>query len=289
MPGRVLVLSFALVGLSPAVSLAASPECPDGWFCESNGAATPPPPPPASSVTGNPAAPPAGPGAAAPANATVAVPVDGPGYGPVGYPPAYVLVPVQPPPPPAKKKKPKHRFHEWGFNLHVDGALLGNQPEHDRAMGGLGLGFRYRAIPSLAFNLGIEVMRGAEYNQHFHREAALLFDTQWFFNPRDVVQFYGLVGMGFSNSTWVRVQHSRDDVNYDDGELQRSYFGGQLGLGLEVRVSRHVALGGDVIGFVRGRIDEHDGTVPDAVPSDPSLTEHATGGGLLRLGMTIYW
>lgn len=284
MPGRVLVLSFALVAFSPALSAAANPECPDGWFCESNAVTAPPAsPPPSAAAAPQPAPPVALP---PPPPGMVAVPV----YGPAGYPPGYYLVPIQPPPLPKKKKpKKKHGFHEWGFNLHVDGALLGNQPEHDRAMGGLGFGFRYRPVPHLAFNLGFEVMRGAEYDQHFHREAALLFDTQLFFNPRDVVQFYGLVGMGFSNSAWVRVQHSHDDVTYADDTLKRDYFGGQAGLGLEVRVSHRIALGGDVIGFIRGRIDEHDGNAPDAVPRDPNTGEHATGGGLLRLGMTIYW
>jgi hypothetical protein len=70
--------------------------------------------------------------------------------------------------------------------------------------------------------------------------------------------------------------------------LHRSYFGGQLGLGMEVRVSRHIALGGDVIGFIRGRSD-NDGGTPDAVPRDPNVTEKNSGGGLLRLGMTVYW
>ena len=286
----VFALSFALVAFSPALSSAAQ-ECPDGWFCDENGAPTTPaaqPAPPAQPQPAPPPQPQPRPGPPPPPSAAPAPP---PGYGPTYPPPGYYSAPILvavPPPPPPKKKHKRRRTSEWGFNLHLNGALLGNQPEHDRAMGGLGLGFRYRPIPSLAFDVSGEIMRGAEYDRHFHREGALLLNTLLFFNPRDVVQFYGVVGMGWSESTWVAVRGSGNDVSYDDGDLHRSYFGGQLGLGMEVRVSRHIALGGDVIGFIRGRSDDDDNS-PDAVPTNPNLSERSSGGGLLRLGMTVYW
>ncbi|HET7542717.1 MAG TPA: outer membrane beta-barrel protein [Polyangiaceae bacterium] len=280
----VFALSFALVALFPALSSAAPGECPDGWFCDDNG--TP------SAPAAQPAPAPAPPAAQPPPPAQPRPqppPAPPPGYGPTYPPPGYYYpAPVfVTEPPPKKKKHKRHRTSEWGFNLHLNGALLGNQPEHDRAMGGLGLGFRYRPIPSLAFDVSGEIMRGAEYDQHFHREAAFLVNMLLFFNPRDVVQFYGVVGMGWSESSWVAVHGYDNTVTYDDNDLHRSYFGGNLGLGMEVRVSRHIALGGDVIGFVRGRTDEDH--VPDAVPSDPNLSERSSGGGLARLGMTVYW
>jgi len=285
----VFALSFALVVLVPAVSSAADEDCPDGWFCEPN--AAPAPRGPKQAPAPSPSQPPP-PAAAPPAGA----PDDGPpAYPPPGYPPPSGPPPGYPPPlapaaeggvpvPEPSPKRRYRRFREWGFNLHLEGALLANQPERDTAMGGLGFGFRYRVLPPLAFEVGVDLLRGEEHNGYWRSEAALLFNTLLFFNPRDVVQAYALAGLGFSRTSVSFARSSGDDVIYERSDEHNSYFGGQLGLGVEVRVSRRIAIAGDLIGFIRGRTDEHaDFALGDRRADD------ALGGGLLRAGVTFYW
>jgi len=287
-------LSFALVALAPAASLAANEDCPDGWFCEPNAAPRAPVPSPPPAPPAPPAQAPA-PGAGPPA----AVPGYPAGYPLAGYPPpGYPMPPGYSPPPgepgiqdeiPAGKPAAKRRrgFREWGFNVHLEGALLGDQPRRDSAMGGLGFGFRYRVLPPLAFEVGVDLLRGAEHDGYWRSEAALLFNTLLFFNPRDVVQVYALGGLGFSRSSVSFARITDDDVFYKRSDEHLSYFGGQLGLGLEVRVSRRVAIAGDLLGFIRGRTDERT----DIELDNRNLlrANETASGGLLRAGVTIYW
>jgi len=293
MPRRlVFALSFTLMALVPAISAAAQDDCPDGWFCEPNASppaspssAPPPALPPPGPLPQPPDTPPQPPGAPPQAGQSAAPP----GYGPVFYPsPPPPGASAPPPAEPPPKKKRRHGFREWGFNLHLEGALLADEPnEDDAAMGGLGFGFRYRALPSLAFEAGADFLRGAEHHGYWRSETALLLDTLLFFNPRDVAQVYALGGLGFSRSSLNYAENTGDDVFYRRSHEHQSYFGGHLGLGLEVRVSHRVAVGGDVMGFIRSRTDEsnHDDVVNGAQP----FRDGDTSGGVLRAGVTFYW
>jgi hypothetical protein len=190
-------------------------------------------------------------------------------------------VPLPAPPP-----KRQRGFREWGFNLHLEAALLGDQPKREQAMGGLGFGFRYRVLPALAFEAGVDLLRGPEHYGYYRSEAALLLNTLVFFNPRSVLQVYALAGLGFSGTGVTYVHHS-DEHYLKRSDERRSYFGGQLGLGLEVRVSHRIAIAADLIGLMRGRTDERaDNQVID---DDPQRERDANGGGLLRAGVTFYW
>jgi opacity protein-like surface antigen len=278
-PRLVFALSLTLTALVPAISAAAPDDCPDGWFCEPNA------PPPASPSPAPPQPLPQPPSAPPPPSQPAAPP----GYGPSFYPPppptgAFAPAPPSEPPP---KKKRQHGFREWGFNLHLEGALLADEPNaDDAAMGGLGFAFRYRVLPSLAFEAGADFLRGAEHHGYWRSETALLLDTLLFFNPRDVAQVYALGGLGFSRSNFNYAEHTGDEVFYRRSDEHQSYFGGHLGLGLEVRVSHRVAVGGDVMGFIRTRTDDNHA---DVVNGSPTFREGDTSGGVLRAGVTFYW
>ena len=270
----VYALPFALFVLVPTVSWAASDDCPDGWFCDPN--AAPPPAAPIEPPAPAPASPPPAQPGASPSRGVA------PGYAP----PMLITVPPEPPPP----KRRRRRFHEWGFNLHLEGALLDNHSDHvkNTAMGGLGFGFRFRPLPPLAFEAGIDLLKDNEQHGYSRTEAALLLNTLLFFNPHDVVQIYALAGLAFSGAD-VSITPHRGEAPFKRYDEHYSYFGGQLGLGLEVRVSRRFAIGGDVLGFVRGRSEQRSHEIPEYIDNETERISRTSGGGLLRAGVTFYW
>ncbi len=280
----VFALPFALVALAPVTSLAAE-DCPDGWFCEGSAprtAPTAPPPGTAERERPRPPQPPLPPASYAP-----------PSYPPPGYDPGLDLeyqpqlhLEVPPNPPPRPRRRGPYR--EWGFNLHLEAALLGNGPHRasNSGMAGLGFAFRYRPLPPLAFEAGVDLLTGTDYNGYSRSEAGLLLNTLVFFNPHDVVQLYGLGGLNFSGATVTVAPRSGEGFSrYDE---HYSYFGGQLGVGLEVRVTRRIALSGDLVGFIRARTDDHT-DVPEFTDPDTHRTTNTSGGGLIRIGASFYW
>jgi hypothetical protein len=56
-----------------------------------------------------------------------------------------------------------------------------------------------------------------------------------------------------------------------------------------VRVSRSIALGGDIVGFIRGRTDDQASTVPEFEDPNTHRATNTSGGGLIRVGATFYW
>lgn len=273
---------FALVALSPAASLAAE-DCPDGWFCEENAASAPREP------------------AQRPRPVRPSAPPDGDGEAPLGPPPDYPPPSGPPPaladdtivldvPEPPPRKRQRRRFREWGFNLHLEAALLGNKSERasNSDMAGLGFALRYRPIPLLAIEGGVDLLTGTDFQGYSRSEAALLLNGLLFFNPHDVIQLYALAGLGFSAAS-VTISPRAGELPFPRHDEHYAYFGGQLGLGAEVRVTRRVALAGDLIGFVRGRTDDQADTVPEFIDPNTHRATNVSGGGLLRLGATFYW
>jgi len=282
----VFAVPFALVALAPATSLAvgAAGDCPDGWFCEDNAApALPPPGTPADSPR-------------PPSGRPQQLPPGPPAFNPPAYPPPrgaaddsviYFDAPDNPPP---KKSRHRRGFREWGFNLHLEAALMGNKSERaDNAqMGGLGFAFRFRPMPVLAFEAGVDLLTGTDFQGYSRSEAALLLNTLVFFNPHDVVQLYGLGGLGFSGAT-VTIAPRANEAAFKRHDEDYSYVGGQLGFGVEVRVTRSIAIAGDLVGFIRGRTDERSDTVPEFIDEQTHRSTNTSGGGLLRVGATFYW
>lgn len=276
-----LLALLALLGSFPPSALAAG-DCPEGdWFCEPAPALEAPPAPP-----GPPARP--------------ARPERGAGR---GEPP-----PFDPPPPPPRDsyederqiridvervRPPRPRrsrgFREWGVNLHVDLGLMGNGANlsPDANMNGFGGALRFRPIPHIAIEGSLELLWGNDYNGFQRFEQALLVNGLFFANPRSAVQLYGIVGLGFGaalldSGTTAQGEPLLRDETY-------SYAGGQLGFGIEARVTRHFALGADLMGFLRWRRDPHAADNPEFIDPLTGRTTNTSAGGLVRLGATYYW
>jgi hypothetical protein len=259
----------AALTLLPSVAFAQE-ECPDGdWFCEDSG------------------------GAAEASDAEEPVAVqgreekakdEGPPvvvYTPKGSKkPGKVIVVEKPP---AKPKKPR-KVREWGFNLHLAGALMGEgAEENDAGMAGLGFAFRYRPIRMLAIDAGLELMGGTDYNGFERRETGFLASCLLYFNPRSTVQVFWEGGFGMSGA---RVQVEAPGESFEE---RYGYFGLHTGIGVEGRVSKKVAIGADLLGFVRGRTDARPNSRPEFVDEETHQATNASGGGLIRGGVTFYW
>ncbi len=260
----ILALSLASACvLSPALARAQEdPNCPPGgWFCEET------PPPAESPEEGAPPPPEAG---------------------PPRYPPPVIVYEPEPQrPPPPKQRRPWRR--KWGLNLHLEGVMMGHGDNRhdDSGMAGIGLGFRYRPIPHFAVEAGLDFLGGVDWQGNDRRESALLLNAMVFVNPRDAVQFYVLGGFGFSGATVTPRDQYGDPI--EGNEQHWSYFGGQMGLGLEFRVTRRVSLNLDVVGFIRGRTNDEARLSPEFTDPETGRTTNSSGGGLFRGGITFYW
>jgi hypothetical protein len=286
-----LFASVALASFAPASALAAG-DCPDGWFCEDGAAPQAPPSAAPDGPAERPTAPP--PDSRPPRPAGDEQGYNPPPYPPPGYPragdPDEQIIFDAPEPEPVQPRRHRRAFHEWGFNVHLEDALLGGKPEKasNAGMGGIGFGFRYRPLPPVAFEAGLDLLTGTDYQGYSRSEVGLLLNTLVFFNPHDVAQFYLLGGLGFSGAD-VTIAPRNGEPNFKRHDESYSYFGGQLGLGLEVRVSRRIAISGDLLGFVRGRTDDRADTVPEFTDPNTHRATNTSGGGLLRIGATFYW
>lgn len=197
--------------------------------------------------------------------------------------------PEEPPPPRQRRYK-----REWGFNLRLESAIMGDSKEKDpdAGMGGLGFSFRYRPIPHFAFDVGLDFLGGTDWAGNDRRETALLMNAMIFFNPKDKLQFYTLGGLGFSGARVLKQNETTDASGatvVEETEEEYSYFGGQLGVGLEWRVAKRTALNFDVIGFIRGRTDEKARHEPEFTDPETGRRTNTSGGGLARIGITFYW
>lgn len=193
--------------------------------------------------------------------------------------------------PPPRKRRYQNRH---GLNLRLQGVMMGDDEERSEnaEMGGIGFSYRYRPVGNFALDIGLDFIGGVDWHGNERRESALTFNGIIYFNPKDTVQVYTLAGLGFSGA---RVQVERE-IQLDDGgsiseieEREYSYFGGQMGLGLEFKVGKKVALNVDVVGFIRGRTDDRAREEPEFTDPETGRTTNTSGGGLFRGGITFYW
>jgi hypothetical protein len=311
-------MSLSLVSSSPALAQT-KPGCPPGsWFCaEADVNVTPPPAaqpapqrqqPAAPAVVDDPVEPAepvqppppvVRPRRAPPPMAPPPVVV----YQEVPAPPPQVIIvtpgyggyyrrPVRPVPPPPTAP-PKPRWHpEFGLDLRVEGLVMGRSSgaASTAGMGGLGLSLRYRPIPHFAFDLGVDVLAGHDYNGFQRIEVPVGLNGLIYLNPRSRVQFYLMGGAHISRAEVKsdfparQLSLSADGTEYD---AKYTYFGGQGGGGLEFRLSKRFALHLDVLGFVRKRID--DGKVPEFIDYETGRTTNTSGGALIRGGVNFWW
>jgi hypothetical protein len=210
-----------------------------------------------------------------------------PGYG-YGY--AYPY--ARPRPPAIAAPPPAPRWHsEWGFDLRVEGLSFGHAAggNYTSAMGGGGMSIRYRPVPHFAFDLGVDLLAGTDYNG-FHRwEVPVSLSGIIYVNPRNRVQFFFMGGANFSRASVTSDVASPLLTQTDHGQYGATYtyFGGQGGAGLEFRVSRRVALHVEGLGFIRERIG--DVQQPEFVDPNTGRTTNVSGGGLGRGGLTFWW
>lgn len=157
----------------------------------------------------------------------------------------------------------------------------------DADMNGLGAALRFRPIPHLAIEGALDVLWGTDYNGFQRFEQALMLSGLFYVNPRSAVQLYGILGFGGS-SAFLDSGVTADGQPVLADETY-SYLGGHVGVGVEGRVTRHFALGADLIGFLRWRKDPHAADNPEFVDPVSHRATNTSGGGLLRLGATFYW
>jgi hypothetical protein len=110
-------------------------------------------------------------------------------------------------------------------------------------------------------------------------------------NPRSRLQFYFMGGVSWSSATVTSVSPDPRLAPAPDGNgysTEYTYFGGQGGIGLELRLSRKFALNIDALGFIRKRTDDNQ-RQPEYVDTNTGKTTNTSGGGLFRGGMTFWW
>jgi len=283
--GSALLVTASLAGAQQPAPAQANPNCPPGsWFCADT-QATPsapagqpvqplqqlPPahaPPPAVQYQPAPAAPP------------VVV------YQPP--PPVVVVQPAHPEqPPPVYVYTPRDAYprkNEWGLSLHLEGAMMGHRRSDSSGMGGLGVGVRYKPIPHLGVEADLDFVGGRDYNGMRRGETAFTVNGLLFVNPKSKAQLYFLGGFGWSGARVVD-----DTYGYDRAAYHYGYFGGQLGVGMEWRISKHFALNADLRGFIRGRVDRSAHYQPEFVDPVTGRSTNTSGGGLITGGMTFYF
>lgn len=275
----------SLLGTLSAPAWAAG-DCPDGdWFCEPAPAepesqpGAPPPPQqrrlPAQRPD-RPAEPPL-------------PPEELPPYPPPPGPPLHdedLYVEAQVAPEPIHRRR---RYREWAVNLHGLIGLMGSDSKMspDADMNGMGAALRFRPARWFALEGAFEAAWGTDYNGFGRTEQALMLSGMFFINPRSPLQLYGLAGLsGGAAFLDSRTDGSGQRVLRDE---TYAYFGGQLGIGLEARITRHFVLGGDLIGFLRSRRDRHADREPEFIDPDNGRTTNTSSGAFIRLGATFYW
>lgn len=174
---------------------------------------------------------------------------------------------------------------EWGLNLRLEGAMFGTgYRDNISAIGGLGLGLRYRPSPWVAIEGDVDFLGGRDYNDYKRGETAFSVNALIFVNPQSKVQLYFIAGLGGSIAHVVDDSAPGYEVGHDWG-----YFGGQLGGGLEFRLSKNFALHADLRGFMRGRTDSEAKYRPEFVDPATGRTTNVSGGALVTGGLTFYF
>ena len=201
----------------------------------------------------------------------------------VYQPPPPVVVVRPDTPPPYDYAPPQHAGvrprSEWGLNLHLEGATIGHG-SNDASMGGGGIGLRLKPTRYFGIETDVDFVGGTDYQGDHRNETAFSVNGLFFLNPKSRAQLYLLAGFGLSGA------HVTSDTSSLDQHY--GYFGGQIGAGLEIRLSQAFALNLDLRGFIRGRTDRLAQTQPEFTNAD-GRTTNTSGGGLITGGMTIYF
>jgi len=286
--------AFALVtGVSSVAAAQQNPNCPPGsWFCADaqiqggasvtvgvGGSLQPLPPPQAP-------APPA-----APPIVVQQTPVQ---------PPVVVYQPAPPPVIVYRQPQPDYRTYyvrrpmpyaqrEWGLNLRLDAAIIGGGTNNNAGMGGFGAGLRFKPSPYFGIEAGADFALGRDYNDFARNETAFTLTGLLFLNPQHHAQVYLLAGFGWSVANVTNDNYTSAGSLGGGESATYDYFGGQFGIGIEYRMSQHLALNLDLRGFVRGRTDDTAKYAPEFIDQNTGRSTNTSGGALVTGGMTFYF
>jgi hypothetical protein len=308
---RTRALLSVVLPLSGVAFPAAAETCDaSGWFCEPDAPeealdapeeAPDAPRSPAEAPQDEPAAPsgaasasaglgdldePSGHNAAEPAQPEVLYPIpelDDPGYAAGGELPEPGASPAKDDSPARIKKVKRARpAREAALNLRLSSALIDNDSAHDPHMYGVGVAARLRPTPHFAFELGLDVFAGRDWNGFSRVETVGSIGCLVYLNPHSLVQVYMPVGFDISGASV--------DVETDEGEHDESYryFGGHVGAGAELRLMKSTAVNVELLGFMRDRVGADSGKDAEFVDESGRATD-SSGGGLLRAGVSFYF
>jgi hypothetical protein len=212
--------------------------------------------------------------------------------------PPTVMVERPDAPPPYEYVRPPRMAisppHEWGLNLHLQGAIIGKGSQGNAGLGGVGAGLRFKPVRAFGIEADLDFAGGDhDYTGQKRSETAFTLNGLLFLNPRSRAQVYLLGGFGWSGA------HVTCDTCTTPIDDHYGYFGAQFGAGLELRLMRVLAFNLDVRGFVRGRTDELAQRQPEfdspaGCSTNPAAygvcrTTNTSGGALLTGGMTLYF
>jgi hypothetical protein len=226
---------------------------------------------------------------------------------PYGAPPAAPAPPApvyQPPPPPTyyvypQAQRPVYVLPEpvWGSRLALDvrgdaaGGFGHDVAGHSWGLGGIGVGFRYRATPHFGLELGADFLGGRDYNDHNTTQFSGNLGGLLYLNPRSRAQFYfsgGLMG-DYAKATNNPATVEANNVLLTRTDLQYNHVGGYAGLGLELFATRHFAIHADLRGVVRQNVSGNAATQPEFTDPTTGRTTNTSTGLVGSLGALFYF
>jgi len=152
----------------------------------------------------------------------------------------------------------------------------------DIEMGGVSGALRLRPNPRYAVELGAGAYAGRDANGQDRFEIPITVDGMVFLNPENALQAYLMAGVGVSTAR-------TEGLNENTGSAaprRMLHLGGQVGAGLEWRLSDNLAINADVRGFLRQRIDQEE--EPEFVNAETGEETDTSAGALATIGATFY-
>ena len=186
-----------------------------------------------------------------------------------------------------RARRPNWGASKLGLDLRIMGAggFAKGRAANAYGLGGAGIGLRYRALPHLGVEGGLDLLGGRDYNNDKRFEVVGSMGGMVFFNPRSRAQLYLSAGMLVDHA---RAWNSAEYLTYLTPTTTYTHFGGYGGLGLEVFATRNIAFHFDARGIVRQKVG---GSSPTAEFVDyASGRSTNTSGGLVgSAGKVIYF
>jgi hypothetical protein len=157
-------------------------------------------------------------------------------------------------------------------------------------LGGAGLDLKWRVAPHFAFELGLDVLGGRDYNQDKRVEVSGNLGGLLYLNPRSRVQVYFSGGLMADHAKATPPPSQlmlADFATVNGGDLVYNHVGGYAGLGLEFFATQHLSFHLDARGLVREKVSGTPG--PEFTDPTTGRTTNTSGGIVGQGGMTFYF